>query len=57
MRSHSTAEGHKRGFTLIETVIYIALLSSLLAAFIPYAYSISEQDLRLLDLVNEAEQA
>jgi type II secretory pathway pseudopilin PulG len=49
-------KNNRRGFTIVEAVIYIALLSSLLAAFVPYAYSIGEQDLRLLDLVNEIVQ-
>jgi Tfp pilus assembly protein PilE len=41
-----------KGFTLIEAIIYVALLSGLTSVFIPYAYSIHEQDMRILDQIN-----
>ncbi len=48
---------HSAGFTLIEAIIYIALLSCLLGTFIPYAYAIHAQDLQLLDQIIAAEAA
>ena len=54
MRSIYTPSNHARGFTLIEAVVYIALLSGLTSAFIPYAYSIHEQDMQLLEQIQDA---
>lgn len=56
MKSPSTKTKRDQGFTLIEAMIYIALLSGLLSSFIPYAYSIHEQDLRLLDQIENSGQ-
>ena len=52
MRSHSDRPpggdhlwGAVGGMSLIEAIIYIALLSCLLSGFISYAYAIHQQDL------------
>ena len=45
-----------KGFTLMETILYIALLSGLTSTFIPYAYSIHEHDMSLLDRINNADE-
>ncbi|MFA6432201.1 MAG: prepilin-type N-terminal cleavage/methylation domain-containing protein [Candidatus Paceibacterota bacterium] len=54
MKSISKNNNTEIGFTLIEMLIYIALLSCLMSAFVPYAYTIHEQDLRLLDEIYAA---
>ena len=54
MKSISKNKNIEQGFTLVETIIYIALLSCLMSAFVSYAYAIHEQDLYLLDEINTA---
>lgn len=44
----------KQGITLIEMLIYIALLSLLLGGFINCAYAIHLQDIQLIDDINDA---
>ena len=43
------------GLTLIEVIIYAALLSFLITGFVQYAYWLHGQDLRLLDDINDQE--
>lgn len=42
-----------RGFTLVETIIYIGLLSGVLSTFIPYSVTMNEDNLRLLNNIND----
>jgi hypothetical protein len=42
-----------RGITLIEVLLYSALLSFLLSGFIQYAYGIHFGDLQLMDKINQ----
>ena len=42
-----------RGITLIEVLIYSALLSFLLSGFIQYAYGAHFDDLQLMDQINQ----
>ena len=42
------------GLTLIEVLIYSALLSFLLAGFIRFAADLNVSDLKLLDSINDA---
>lgn len=44
-----------RGFTLIEILIYVFLLSFLLAGFIQYTYSIHLQDIQLMNQMQDAQ--
>ena len=43
-----------KGMTLIEAIIYIALLSILMSGFIASAWSVHEQNMRLLDRIQDA---
>ena len=53
MKSNSRV--HKiRGFTLIEAVIYVFLFSSLMVTYMPYAYSINEQNNKLVNDISKA---
>ena len=42
-----------RGITLLETMIYVTLLSFLLAGFIQYAYIIHEQNFLLFNEIQD----
>ena len=42
----------EKGLTLIETMIYIALLSGIMSTYLPYAVSIQQQSLLLIDRIN-----
>ncbi|MDE2040800.1 MAG: hypothetical protein KGI59_00205 [Patescibacteria group bacterium] len=53
--THSHHYG-QRGLTLIETLLYSALLSFLVAGFIASAYALHEQDLVILDHVYDAQE-
>ena len=64
MRSHSDRPpggdhlwGAVGGMSLIEAIIYIALLSCLLSGFISYAYAIHQQDQSLFDDIEAAESS
>lgn len=47
--------GHlSQGMTLIEAIMYAALLSVLLAGFIRHAYSVHSNDLELTDEIKDA---
>jgi len=50
MRYHSD----HRGFTLVEAIIYIALLSSLIATFVPYASALASMSLGLVGSISDA---
>jgi len=59
MKSHSNKGYSYRcssGFTLIEMMIYVVLLSILLSGFIMYAYSIHIQNIDLTNDINDAEK-
>lgn len=43
------------GITLIEVMIFIALLSILMSSFIQYAYVVSLQNFKLINDVNDAQ--
>ena len=45
------------GVTLIEAIIYIALVSSLMSGFICYAYAINQQNQALFDGIETAESS
>jgi Tfp pilus assembly protein PilV len=55
MKFHSNKKTATSGFTLIETIIYIVLLSILLAGFVSYAYGIHIQNIHLHNDIHEAE--
>jgi hypothetical protein len=59
MKSRSDRSGYSKsgGVTLIEAVIYIALVSCLMSGFIGYAYSIHEQNQSLFDDVEAVESS
>jgi len=57
MKSHSSKYyRYSSGFTLIEMMIYIVLLSILLSGFISYAYNIHIQNIHLTNDINDAEK-
>ena len=43
----------KKGFTLIEIIIYTALLSFLVAGYVGYVFAIHEQDMKFLDKIHD----
>jgi Tfp pilus assembly protein PilV len=43
-----------KGMTLIEVLIYIFLLSFLLAGFIQYVYAVQAQDMSLMQNIQDA---
>lgn len=43
---------YNKGITLIEILIYIALLALLLGGFINFAYAIHMQNIKLMDDIN-----
>ena len=57
MKSHSNWNKCARsaGVTLIEAIIYIALVSCLMSGFISYAYAINQQNQSLFDDIESAQ--
>jgi len=45
---------NKRGFTIIEAIIYVILFSSLIVTYIPYAYNINEKNAQLVEAIIES---
>lgn len=43
-----------RGMTLIETLVYVALLGGLCATFIPYVSALHDNDMKLFDEIIQA---
>lgn len=54
MRYHFEHLKPKQGMTLIEVLLYIALLSMLLFGFISYLYSLNEGSMDLFSEVSNA---
>ncbi len=52
--SHKKISTTQQGITLIEVLIYSALLSLLFAGFISCAYGIHMRDLILIDEINDS---
>jgi competence protein ComGC len=49
--SNKRAGSAYAGFTIIEAVLYIALLSGILVVIIPYISATNEQNLKLIDRI------
>ncbi len=45
---------YRKGMTLIEVLVYTALLSFLLSSFIWYVYIIHVQNIKLIDEINDS---
>jgi prepilin-type N-terminal cleavage/methylation domain-containing protein len=43
-----------RGFTLIEMMVYIMLLSGILTVIVPYVYTTNEHNLKLIQTISAA---
>ena len=56
MRFHSINMKHNLGLTLIEIIIYIALLSMLMVGFLQYAITLHLNDIYLIDDIQNAYQ-
>lgn len=50
MKLHSDSSKHRcgSGFTIIEMMVYIVLLSGILTILVPYIYMTNEQNLKLI---------
>jgi len=44
----------RHGFTLVETLIFIALLSMMIFSFLRYLYSLNDSSMRLYDDISNA---
>ncbi len=54
-RSALNERARDAGFTLVEAILYIALLSFLMSGFISYAYAINQQNQSLFDGIESAQ--
>ncbi len=52
--AHRISLNGQQGITLIEVLIYSALLSLLISGFISCVYGVHIQDIRLIDEINDS---